>query len=95
MRYQSFWTSIIVGIVGFIPLSAKVNKSTTVNIQVAILFDTSNSMDGLINQAKSRLWNVVNTLTTLRYNGKAPNIEIALYEYGLRLKRYILLFHYF
>ncbi|MBK8518816.1 MAG: VWA domain-containing protein [Saprospiraceae bacterium] len=82
MRYQSFWTSIIVGIVGFIPLSAKVNKSTTVNIQVAILFDTSNSMDGLINQAKSRLWNVVNTLTTLRYNGKAPNIEIALYEYG-------------
>ena len=39
-------------------------------------------MDGLIDQAKSRLWNIVNTLTTLRYNGKAPEIEIALYEYG-------------
>ena len=51
-------------------------------IQVALLLDTSNSMDGLIDQAKSRLWNIVNTLTTLRYKGQAPNIQIALYEYG-------------
>lgn len=60
-----------------------VNSITKDNkIQVALLLDTSNSMDGLIDQAKSRLWNIVNTLTTLRYNGKAPEIEIALYEYG-------------
>jgi hypothetical protein len=51
-------------------------------IQVALLLDTSNSMDGLIEQAKSRLWNIVNTLTTLKYSGKTPEIEIALYEYG-------------
>jgi hypothetical protein len=51
-------------------------------IQVALLLDTSNSMDGLIEQAKSRLWNIVNTLTTLKYRGKTPDIEIALYEYG-------------
>lgn len=51
-------------------------------IQVALLLDTSNSMDGLIEQAKSRLWNIVNTLTTLKYEGKSPKIEIALYEYG-------------
>ncbi|REG91172.1 vWA domain-containing protein [Flavobacterium aquicola] len=51
-------------------------------IQVALLLDTSNSMDGLIDQAKSRLWNIVNTLTTLKYSGKTPDIEIALYEYG-------------
>lgn len=51
-------------------------------IQVALLLDTSNSMDGLIDQAKSRLWNIVNTLTTLKYNGQAPEVEIALYEYG-------------
>jgi hypothetical protein len=54
----------------------------TTKIQVAILLDTSGSMDGLIEQAKSRLWNVVNTLTTLKYNGKTPDIEIGLYEYG-------------
>ena len=51
-------------------------------IQVAILLDTSGSMDGLIEQAKSKLWNIVNTLTTIKYDGKAPKIEIALYEYG-------------
>ena len=62
-------------------------KSTSITdgntkIQVALLLDTSNSMDGLIEQAKSRLWNIVNTLTTLKYDGKTPDIEISLYEYG-------------
>jgi hypothetical protein len=52
------------------------------HIQVSILLDTSNSMDGLIDQAKARLWHIVNTLTTLRFNGAEPDIEIALYEYG-------------
>lgn len=62
-----------------IPVTSTVKDN---KIQVALLLDTSNSMDGLIDQAKSRLWNIVNTLTTLKYNGKAPEIEIALYEYG-------------
>ena len=60
---------------------ASTDKTGT-KIQVALLLDTSNSMDGLINQAKSRLWNIVNTLTTLRFNGQTPEIQIALYEYG-------------
>jgi hypothetical protein len=59
------------------PITAEKTK-----IQVALLLDTSSSMDGLIDQAKSRLWNIVNTLTTLKYNGQNPDIEIALYEYG-------------
>lgn len=63
--------------------NASVNTVSKDNkIQVALLLDTSNSMDGLIDQAKSRLWNIVNTLTTLKYNGQAPQVEIALYEYG-------------
>lgn len=60
----------------------KSEKEENTKIQVAILLDTSNSMDGLIEQAKSRLWNIVNTLTTLKYHGKTPDIEIGLYEYG-------------
>src|SRR6218665_1815091 len=56
--------------------------ASNTKIQVALLLDTSSSMDGLIDQAKSRLWNIVNTLTTLKYEGKTPDIEIALYEYG-------------
>ncbi|NIF06897.1 VWA domain-containing protein [Chryseobacterium sp. Tr-659] len=65
--------------VSLAPVSSLTKDS---KIQVALLLDTSNSMDGLIDQAKSRLWNIVNTLTTLKYNGQAPQIEIALYEYG-------------
>lgn len=57
-------------------------KTTATKIQVAILLDVSGSMDGLIEQAKSRLWNIVNTLTTLKFKGESPQIEIALYEYG-------------
>lgn len=62
--------------------SPQEKKRKTPKIQVAILLDTSGSMSGLIEQAKSRLWNIVNTLTTLKYNGETPDIEIALYEYG-------------
>jgi len=51
-------------------------------IQLAILLDTSNSMDGLIGQAKSQLWKVVNELARARRNGKAPVLEVALFEYG-------------
>jgi hypothetical protein len=29
-------------------------------VQIALLLDTSNSMDGLIDQARSQLWRVVN-----------------------------------
>ena len=64
------------------PQVERVSSSDNTRVQVALLLDTSNSMDGLIDQAKSRLWNIINTLTTLKYKGKAPVVEIALYEYG-------------
>ena len=51
-------------------------------IQVAILLDVSNSMDGLIEQAKAQLWTMVNVMGKAKCNGETPQIEIALYEYG-------------
>ncbi len=51
-------------------------------VQVAILFDTSNSMDNLIDQAKSRIWNIVNEISELRFEGALPTMEFSLYEYG-------------
>ena len=51
-------------------------------IQAAILLDVSNSMDGLIEQAKAQLWTMVNTMGKAKCNGGTPQIEIALYEYG-------------
>ncbi len=65
-----------------IPVPTVATPTDNTRIQVALLLDTSGSMDGLIDQAKSRLWNIINTLTTLKYQGKTPVIEIALYEYG-------------
>ena len=51
-------------------------------VQLVILFDTSNSMDGLIEQAKSRIWAIVNEVSGLRYAGETPLLEIAMYDYG-------------
>ena len=51
-------------------------------IQLAILLDTSSSMSGLINQAKTQLWSIVNELATTRKDGKIPELNVALYEYG-------------
>lgn len=52
-------------------------------IMLALLLDTSNSMDGLIDQAKSQLWKIVNELTKAKCDdGSRPSIKIALYEYG-------------
>lgn len=40
-------------------------------MQMAILLDTSNSMDGLIEQAKSQLWKIVNELALGKRTEKA------------------------
>ncbi|MEX2216357.1 MAG: vWA domain-containing protein [Phycisphaeraceae bacterium] len=51
-------------------------------IQLAILLDTSNSMDGLIDQAKSQLWKVVNQFIAVQRDGQRPLLQVALFEYG-------------
>jgi len=51
-------------------------------IKVAILLDTSNSMDGLIDQAKAQLWEVVNELSYAHCGTDRPSLEISIYEYG-------------
>jgi hypothetical protein len=51
-------------------------------VQIALLLDTSNSMDGLITQAKTQLWKVVNSFADAKCDGSKPRVEVALYEYG-------------
>ena len=58
------------------------SKSEKPEIKVALLLDTSNSMDGLIDQAKAQLWQVVNELSYAKCEEQSPNLKIALYEYG-------------
>ena len=51
-------------------------------VQIAILLDTSNSMDGLIAQAKTQLWSVVNEFVRAKKDGRPPAVQVALFEYG-------------
>lgn len=51
-------------------------------VQIAILLDTSGSMQGLIEQAKSQLWRIVNEFAKAKQDGVTPELQVALYEYG-------------
>lgn len=61
---------------------SQANHSAKPIVQVALLLDTSNSMDGLIDQAKSQLWRIVNELSLATRKGQTPEVYVSLYEYG-------------
>ena len=51
-------------------------------VQIAILLDNSGSMSGLINQARSELWKIVNEFVNVKQQGVSPLLEVAVYHYG-------------
>jgi hypothetical protein len=51
-------------------------------VQIAILLDTSGSMSGLIDQARTELWSLVNEFILAEQQGRKPEVQVALYEYG-------------
>ncbi len=53
-----------------------------VPVDVAILLDTSNSMDGLINQARNQLWQIVQRLSVTEKDGRKPALRVSVFEYG-------------
>ena len=63
-------------------IETEIPKTNKQFIKVALLLDTSNSMDGLIDQAKAQLWEIVNELSFAKCKNENPNLQIALYEYG-------------
>lgn len=70
------------GIVKAVALKDPNIQNNRSKIQVALLLDTSNSMDGLIDQAKAQLWKMVNRLADAQRQNEGILLEIALYEYG-------------
>lgn len=48
-------------------------------VDLVLCLDVSNSMDGLIDSAKLRLWDVVNELSRVR---PTPRLRVGLYSYG-------------
>jgi hypothetical protein len=51
-------------------------------VDVALLLDTSNSMDGLIDQARRQLWTIVNQFAAAQKRGQTPHLRVGLFEYG-------------
>lgn len=64
------------------PDAQKRKRGKAPTVQLALLLDTSNSMDGLIDQAKTQLWKIVGEFAKTKLAGKSPRLEVALYEYG-------------
>jgi hypothetical protein len=59
-----------------------VAKAEKPKVQIALLLDTSGSMDGLISQAKSQLWKMVNEFIGAKRGGVSTEVQVGLYEYG-------------
>jgi hypothetical protein len=58
---------------------AKPGSPKAKDIDVVICLDVSGSMDGLIDSAKNKLWDIVNELAKIK---PAPNLRVGLYSYG-------------
>jgi hypothetical protein len=93
---KPFWSwCLFVGLLAWLPIESAAadepapgtpgKEPGPPRIQLAILLDTSNSMDGLIHQARTHLWKIVNELATAKRGGQAPELQVALYEYGKNL----------
>ena len=81
-KHLSIFSLLFLSIFTTSVFANNITKPKKQTIKVALLLDTSNSMDGLINQAKAQLWEIVNELSYARYGIQKPNLQIALYEYG-------------
>ena len=77
IRFLSLAVAMILG--STVSQAAPMPKEKAKNIDVAILIDTSGSMEGLIESAKIKIWTIVNDLAKIQ---PVPNLRVALYQYG-------------
>src|SRR5207237_1109340 len=71
--------AVLLGVTGSLGYAAEAAKPTVKNIDVVLYLDVSNSMDGLIGSAKTKLWYIVNDLAKIK---PTPNLRVGLYSYG-------------
>jgi hypothetical protein len=77
-----FLLSFFVSLVFFGDKAISSENPNANTVQLAILLDTSNSMDGLIEQTKTQLWKIVNEMARSKRESIAISLYVALYEYG-------------
>lgn len=63
-------------------LEKKAEVEKQAKVQIAILLDSSTSMNGLIEQAQAQLWDVVNAFIDAKVDGQVPFVEVAFYTHG-------------
>src|SRR5439155_9452667 len=71
--------ALVVGSAGVSAAADAARPATVKNIDVVLCLDASNSMDGLIGSAKTKLWDIVNDLAKVK---PTPNLRVGLYSYG-------------
>ena len=73
----------------YLDLNAFTQQSEAVDsaghIQVCLLLDVSGSMDGLLLQAQSQVWKMINHLSKFQKNERESHIELAVLSYGHNL----------
>jgi len=83
MRHLTLTIALCIGLL--LPTLAQagaVTRAEPPRVQIALLLDTSGSMSGLIDQAKTELWSIVNEFALAERGGVRPTVEVALYQYG-------------
>jgi hypothetical protein len=71
----------VVAAAGLVPAAATAGEPAEKpkDIDLVVCLDVSNSMDGLIDSAKIKLWDIVNELARVK---PTPNLRVGLYSYG-------------
>lgn len=64
------------------PRATAASAGDDATVQLAILLDTSGSMDGLVDQARCQVWTLIDEIASARRNGSKAQLEIAVLEYG-------------
>jgi hypothetical protein len=82
MKTKSLASLVIAAAIAGTASAEPAKPEAEAKVQIALLLDTSNSMDGLIEQTKTQLWKVVNTFIDAKRGDAVPFVEVALYEYG-------------
>ncbi len=77
---------VVVALTLFFSLPVLAHESQP-KVQIALLLDNSGSMQGLLNQARTQVWRVVNEFAHAKQKGRPVKLEIALYEYGDGVRR--------
>ena len=80
-KVKMFVVMVLVLAIAAVPAAYAKDKEKPL-VQLAILLDTSGSMEGLIEQAKTQLWKIVNEMALAKKDDLSPRLEVALYEYG-------------